>query len=438
MSEASERKSKPPVHRDDAIAVLKRLRENGHVAYFAGGCVRDMLLGLTPSDFDVATDAPPDRVRGLFSQSQAVGAKFGVILVRHRQSTVEVATFRSEGAYLDGRRPSEVRFTTAEEDAQRRDFTINGMFFDPIADQVVDFVGGQADLKARVLRAIGDPDERFREDHLRLLRAVRFAARFNLSIDPATAQGIARHATHLKAISPERIAEELRLMLTPPIVRDRAWERLWKFQLIQVIFRTLPERPIVVWRGHGDFPLFPMVGPNQPIDFGLALAALTLCYRMQESTVDRLLHHSEIMRSTRACRTTLRISNEEANAMEGAMDVGHLLRDDPPGVAAMKRFLARSTSPDARILMNAMNRASLHSSRIQWLEMQFDRLLAGDVAPIPLLTGDDLVAMGMSPGPAFKNILNQVYDAQLENRVNSRDEAMAMVRSLSNSSPSTR
>src|SRR5688572_13668746 len=204
----------PEIHstRQDALAVVQRLRGAGHVAYFAGGCVRDLLLGLEPKDYDVATDAPPDRVRELFKRTQAVGQAFGVILVRVGRSQVEVATFRTDGTYLDGRRPSEVRFTTAEEDARRRDFTINGLFLDPMEnDRIIDYVGGQEDLAARRLRAIGDPAARFGEDHLRLLRAVRFAARFSLEIAPATAMAIESKASSLKGISPERIAEELRL-----------------------------------------------------------------------------------------------------------------------------------------------------------------------------------------------------------------------------------
>src|SRR5436190_19432304 len=151
---------KPPSHRDDALAVVRRLREAGHIAYFAGGCVRDQLLGLEPKDYDIATNARPDRVRQLFSNTQAVGAAFGVILVRHRKSQIEVATFRTDLKYVDGRRPEGVVFTTAEEDAKRRDFTINGLFYDPIEDRVIDYVGGQEDLEKNVLRAIGNPDER--------------------------------------------------------------------------------------------------------------------------------------------------------------------------------------------------------------------------------------------------------------------------------------
>src|SRR5687768_5426761 len=237
--------------REDALAVVRRLRDAGHVAYFAGGCVRDMLLGLEPKDYDVATDAPPDRVREIFKSTQAVGAAFGVILVRQRNSVIEVATFRTDLKYTDGRRPEGVVFTTAEEDAKRRDFTINGMFFDPIEEKVIDYVGGQEDLQNKLLRAIGEPNHRFEEDHLRLLRAVRFAARFGLTIEPVTTQAMARHAQHLVRISPERIAEELRFMLTAP-TRVRALEMISEFGFDDVIFRfakqpaDVPHRPLVV------------------------------------------------------------------------------------------------------------------------------------------------------------------------------------------------
>ncbi|HXE52477.1 MAG TPA: CCA tRNA nucleotidyltransferase, partial [Tepidisphaeraceae bacterium] len=228
-----EKPFRPKSTREDARAVVHRLRKAGHVAYLAGGCVRDLLLGLQPKDYDVATDAPPSRVRDLFSNTQAVGAAFGVILVRHRRSQIEVATFRAESGYQDGRHPSQVRFTTAQEDAQRRDFTINGLFLDPENNQVIDYVGGQDDLKARRIRAIGEPSHRFDEDSLRLLRAVRFSARFDFPIEPVTAAAIITHAAQLKRISPERIADELRLMLTPA-TRTSAWKILWDLKLVHI------------------------------------------------------------------------------------------------------------------------------------------------------------------------------------------------------------
>jgi len=262
--------SKPPCSYEDAREVLLRLRAAGHVAYFAGGCVRDLLLGKRPKDWDVATDAPPARVREIFRNTQAVGAAFGVILVREGRSTVEVATFRTEGVYSDGRRPDEVAFTDAEHDARRRDFTMNGLFLDPEnkaeggrqkaegnAERstsnaqrptfnvqtewgtVIDYVGGVADLRAGVVRAIGEASRRFGEDHLRLLRAVRFAARLGFMVQGETERAIVEHATKLKGISPERIAEELRMMLTPAS-RGRAWAMLWGYGLLDVVFRFLP------------------------------------------------------------------------------------------------------------------------------------------------------------------------------------------------------
>ncbi|HMB96217.1 MAG TPA: 16S rRNA (guanine(966)-N(2))-methyltransferase RsmD, partial [Tepidisphaeraceae bacterium] len=257
--------STPLGNREDALAIVQQLREAGHIAYFAGGCVRDELLGIKPEDYDIATDAPPPRVRELFKNTQAVGAAFGVILVRHRGSIIEVATFRTDDAYHDGRRPSQVHFTNAEQDAKRRDFTINGIFLDPIENKVIDFVGGHEDLKAKRLRAIGEPDHRFEEDHLRLLRAVRFAARFDFAIEPATAAAIAKHAPHLKRISPERIADELRRMLAPP-TRVAAWKLLGDFGLLPVIFRNLPEKSI--WPPPSE-ALFLHVAPEQPIAFSL-------------------------------------------------------------------------------------------------------------------------------------------------------------------------
>ena len=213
MTEAEEKRgSQAGCRREDALAVVRRLREMGHVAYFAGGCVRDVLLGLEPTDWDVATDAEPRRVRELFRNTQAVGAMFGVILVRQGQSVVEVATFRSDAEYVDGRRPTGVRFTTAEEDAQRRDFTINGLFLDPLeGDRVIDYVGGVEDLRSRHLRAIGEAGKRFAEDHLRLLRAVRFAARFGLEFDGGTAEAIKRNGPFLKPYTSRSMAAAMRL-----------------------------------------------------------------------------------------------------------------------------------------------------------------------------------------------------------------------------------
>jgi poly(A) polymerase len=448
--------TKPPCDREDALAVLKRLRDAGHVAYFAGGCVRDLLMGLQPTDYDIATDAPPRKVRKLFSNTQAVGAAFGVILVRHRRSIVEVATFRAEGQYLDGRHPAEVHFTNAEQDARRRDFTINGLFLDPLTDPptdpVIDYVGGRDDLAARRLRAIGDPNERFEEDHLRLLRAIRFAARFDLTIDPATADAIRSHAPLLKRISPERIAEELRLMLTPP-TRTAAWPMLWHFALIDVIFRFLPSAE------SADFDpthsIFLSLKPGEPISFGLVLAAAALCYHwqsrhappqtpppgpqagpepMQPAAVRvpapdlrTLLQRPRILSAVKAIRQALRISNDEADEMRQILEtIEVLLRDTPPTLAMKKRFLATPHARSALALLHALDTLHQSPDRLPTLLPELQELAGTEVAPPPLITGDDLTAAGLTPGPAFKQILDRVYDAQLEHRVQTHDQAKQM------------
>jgi poly(A) polymerase len=429
MSESNDILNRPACTREDAAAVLSRLRDSGHVAYFAGGCVRGLLMGMQPKDYDVATDAPPQRVRELFRNTQAVGAAFGVILVRQGKSVVEVATFRREGKYLDGRHPSEVQFTTAEQDAQRRDFTINGLFLDPTTNHVIDYVGGQEDLSKRQLRAIGEPAHRFEEDHLRLLRAVRFAARFELTIEEKTAHAIADHAAHLKHISPERIADELRRMLMPP-TRDEAWGMLWRFGLVHEIFRFFA--PVPGTRFEAGRSILAKLRPDseEPIPFSLALAGGALCYTWQSTGKLALEKHS-IQKAVRAMRQALKISNEESAEMETILrDAGMLLADAEPTVAAMKRMLGRATSTGTRELLDAIAAIGQHEKRIGWLRERLGDLEKTEVAPLPLLNGDDLTAMGFAPGPIFKIILDGVYDAQLEGGIATRDEAVAMAKSL--------
>jgi len=434
-------RNKPACLRDDAVAVVRRLREAEHIAYFAGGCVRDELLGLAAADYDVATDAPPDVVRGMFSRTQAVGAAFGVVLVRVGESVIEVATFRSDGKYSDGRRPDSVRFTTAEEDAQRRDFTINGLFFDPIESRLIDYVGGREDLAARRLRAIGAAQKRFEEDHLRLLRAVRFAARFDLEIDAATAAAIREAAPQLKAISPERIAAELRLMLTP-VTRGRAWELLWDLKLGGVIFRMVALRdekekdphpsPLPEYRERGkeERSIFPAVSSGEAIEFGLALAAAVV--EVLESPDRReLFEKAEVRRLVNAMRKTLKISNEESDAMDGTLaGLAPLLADEAPRLAVKKRFLARPTANLSRRLILALAKTGAMADRIAALEDEFKQLEKAEFAPLPLITGEDLTAAHFMPGPQFKRILDSVYDAQLEGRISSRDQAMDLAGKL--------
>lgn len=425
----------PPDRREDALNVVRALRGGGHTAYFAGGCVRDELLGISPQDYDVATDAHPDVVRDLLgrARTRAVGAAFGVILVHEGASQIEVATFRTDLEYRDGRRPSGVVFTSAQEDAKRRDFTINGLFRDPLTsepgdDGIIDYVGGKKDLLARTLRAIGEPAQRFEEDYLRMLRAVRFAARFGLVIEPATWEAIVRFAPRLAQIAPERVADELRLMLEPT-TRGEAWRLLWETGLLAVILRTLPEqipdapsrRPVMEDLARID----------RPFSFGLALAGTVMeARRAAEVPVRVILEPAEVKRAALALRRALRYSNGEEADFVAAMDVWALLQEAPPGVAQLKRFLARPTSGDARLLLRALKSEASLRETIEWLEPRFGELEQGDYAPSPLLTGDELVAAGFAPGPVFKRVLDAVYDAQLEGRVETKEQAMDLARQL--------
>jgi poly(A) polymerase len=416
----------PTPSRDDAKHVVEQLRAAGHVAYFAGGCVRDELLGLAAKDYDVATNAPPEAVRSLFRNTQAVGAAFGVVLVRINRSQVEVATFRTDGRYDDGRRPIEVQFASERDDAQRRDFTINGMFLDPLTGTVVDYVGGQQDLAERRLRAIGDANARFAEDHLRLLRAVRFASRFGLRIDPGTESAIRQHAPRLARISPERIAEELRRML-PPATRDEAVRQLRDFGLLNVILRFLPEQPAPPIRADGLLSAITRMVPGDTIAFSLALAAISLDHRLAgrgHSDVGALALPAEVKRTCGALRQAMKISNDEERAVAGALSFGSLIGDHVPTVAKLKRFLATPYAADARLLMRALGVSA------GGLEQRLSDLSQSDVAPTPLVTGDDLAQLGLSPGPAFKRILDAVYDAQLEDQIRTAEEARALAMSL--------
>ena len=417
------------------MAVVRRLREAGHVAYFAGGCVRDELLGLTPKDYDVATDAHPDVVRSVFGKqdTQAVGAAFGVILVREGGSSIEVATFRNDLEYTDGRRPSGVVFTSAEEDAKRRDFTINGLFRDPLVeacdDGIIDHVNGRRDLDAKVLRAIGNPDRRFEEDYLRLLRAVRFAARFGLTFDPATWDAVVRFAPRIGKITPERVGEELRKMLAHP-TRGAAWRLLWRSGLLGECLGDLPERlPPDVTSNRPIMEHIAAVG--SPIGVGLALAATAVeVRRVAGVPLRRIFEPAEVRKVAAALRDRLRISNDEQAAVAATMNLWPLLQDAVPTVALMKRFLATPHAGDARILLAALAFEPQWRDRVLWLGGRLDELAKEDVAPPPLVTGDDLVAAGMKPGPLFKRVLEAAYDEQLEGRLSDPAAARAFALSL--------
>lgn len=447
--------SAPSTARDAAVRIVQTLRDAGHVAYFAGGCVRDRLLGIEPKDYDVATDAPPQAVRSLFRQSRFVGEAFGVVLVRIDHRDVEVATFRTEWAYVDGRRPGAVEFSDARHDAQRRDFTINGLFEDPLAPPeraIIDHVGGRADLEARVLRAIGVADERFAEDFLRMLRAVRFTARLGFSLDPDTAAAIRRHAPSLARISRERIGQEVGLMLRAP-------SRSLAAGLIQSLTLDAP----TLQEPHADAALPTLAAVvAAPLDspraaegdqaaadvYPLALAAWMLDRHLftspatptptpepavpmsgPRSALAAALEQFSRSRPAlvRRWRTALCLSNDERDALDAILSLLPLALDWPSlGLAPRKRFLARVQRPAAVALLAALatHRADARPAS-DALAADAPVLLAQGVAPTPWLTGEDLIARGLQPGPAFKRLLEAAYDYQLEGHAPDRDAALA-------------
>jgi poly(A) polymerase len=427
---------KPASQREDARNIVETLRRAGHQAYFAGGCVRDELLGLQPADYDVATDATPEQVRALFDNTQHVGAAFGVTLVRMGRSVIEVATFRADGPYHDGRHPASVTFTGAQDDARRRDFTINGLFLDPVDGTVVDFVGGREDLNHRIVRAIGDPDARFTEDYLRMLRAVRFAARFSMEIEAKTLKAIVRHAPKIKSITPERICDELRRMLTPP-TRIRAWELLYETRLFHEVFRKLePSRQVAP-----DPSVFRAIAPGLDLSFPAALCAIVVDEVFLPGARPGVyaVGPVEPRHYARLLRRSLRLSNDETDRVETILnDLKTLLAPERARQATKMRILARPTAQDVRLLLDAVARTGHQPAMLRALETELDELSRLDCNPPPILSGDDLVQLGYKPSPTFKGVLLQLMDAQLEGRLHTREDAVRLARHLFAEAETTR
>jgi tRNA nucleotidyltransferase/poly(A) polymerase len=380
--------------REAAAAVAARLESAGFTAYFAGGCVRDELMGHAPADYDVATAATPDQIRGVFPGARGVGEHFGVMLVRQGGRTIEVATFRGEGEYADGRRPGRVEFSDERTDARRRDFTINGLFMRPATGEVIDHVGGRADLAAGTLRAIGDADARLEEDRLRLLRAVRFAARFGMRMDAATADAVRRHAPELRGVSRERVGHEVRRMLSHA-TRGEAVDMIESLGLAPA---TLLEE--------GRLEGVRVRALRADASVHLAIAAWLL---------DRVVASPRPERLSR-WTSALVLSNAEAEAVDAALRARESLRERWSGlaVAQRKRLAAGPGFADALDLLEAEGDPRAASVRADVAELSTSGL-----APTPLLDGHALQALGLKPGPAFRRILDAVYDAQLEGRVDS-------------------
>jgi len=419
---------------------VRVLRRAGFRAYWAGGCVRDIVMGSEPQDYDIATDARPDQVTALFPRTVPVGISFGVVKVLFEQSQFEVATFRSDGRYLDGRHPVAVHYSGDREDALRRDFTINGMFYDPVKKEIIDHVNGQRDIKAGIIRAIGDPRERFKEDKLRLLRAVRFSARFGYVIESQTYQALKDLAGEISQISAERIRDELKKMLTGPNPSD-GLGLLYESGLLKAF---LPE-------------VAAMAGVEQPKEFHPEGDVLTHT-RLLLQNLDRptfelgfaaLLHdigkpptfsirerirfdnHCEVgAKMAEAICERLRLSNDQTSlVVELVRD--HLRFKDVQRMreSTLKRFLRRPSFPD-HLELHRLDCLASHGDLTQWefCRKKLAELGPEEIRPPRILNGDDLIELGYSPGPQFSKILSQLEDAQLEGRLGTRDEATAWVR----------
>jgi len=437
-------KQDPAKAREAALQVLQRLVASGHTALWAGGCVRDELRGATPKDYDVATSALPHETRALFQKRVEVGAHFGVIVVLDFGPPIEVATFRTDGNYLDGRRPEGVTFSSPQEDAQRRDFTVNGLFFDPLKKEVIDYVGGRADLEQRRLRAIGDPAARFREDKLRLLRAVRFAAELDFPIEPETWQAVCAMANEISAVSPERIRQELVRTLVSPN-RLRGFDLLNESGLLEQIIPEMKalkgcEQP-PEFHPEGDvfihtrimLSLLPKEPVSVPLVFGVLFHDIA---KPPTQTVDengriRFNGHDRIgAEMTEAIMERLRFSRHEIDDTVEVVRQHMVFKDvKQMRVAKLKRFMARRTFEE-EMELHRVDCSSSHGSldNYDFLREKEEEFASEPLIPKPLITGKDLLAIGWEPGPKLGAMLGEIQNAQLEGRLATREEALDWVK----------
>jgi len=426
-----------------ATHIIQTLRDAGHEALLAGGCVRDHLLGREPKDYDVATSATPDEVVSLFPGALTVGAHFGVVVVRLGEHHVEVATFRTDGSYKDGRHPESVAFSTADEDAQRRDFTVNGLFRDPIEDRIIDYVGGQTDLEAKVLRAIGDPARRFEEDRLRLLRAVRFATTLGFEIEPATWQAVCDHAAAIQTVSAERIRDELiKIFLHPN--RLRGFDLLMDSGLMQ---QVLPEILVLKgveqppqWHPEGDVfvhtRLMLSLLPEQ-VSLPLVLSVLLhdiakpATFTVDETGRIRFNGHDKLgAEMTGDILRRLKFPNDVIEPTQVAVE-HHMVFKDVKKMkkSTLKRMMARPTWPDELALhrVDCLGSNGLLDN-YEFMQAKTAEFSQAPLIPERLLAGADLIALGWQPGKELGAILMEVQNAQLDGTVTTREEALAWVR----------
>ena len=437
--------------KDFATSIVRALREAGYQAYLVGGCVRDLLLGREPADYDISTDATPNEVMKIFPDTYAVGVQFGVVLVpppktsetETKNDTVEVATFRSDIGYTDGRHPDQVRFSKdAREDVARRDFTINGLLLDPATNQVFDFVGGREDLQAGIIRTIGNPELRFGEDKLRMLRAVRFASRFGYAIEPGTFAGIQKLASQIHQVSFERVRDELTRMLTEGHARE-AFTLLDETGLLRQLLPEIsamkgvqqpaqfhPEGDVFV---HTMLLLSKLPHPCSPT---LAWGALLHdvgkppTFRVAPDRI-RFDGHVDIgVKMAEKICDRLRFSNSEKNQILALVETHMRFADvERMKESTFKRFI-RMPQFEEHMELHRLDCESSHADLglYNFTRTKMTGLQPEAIRPAPLVTGDDLIAAGYSPGPKFKEILAAVEDGQLEGNWDSKDAAIKFVR----------
>ena len=424
--------------RTGALEVVRRLQARGFRALWAGGCVRDMLMGQVPRDYDIATNADLQQVIGIFPHAQVVGAHFGVVIVRLDDYHYEVARFRRDLAYSDGRHPDGVVFVDEEEDARRRDFTINGMFYDPVTDAVFDYVGGQADIKKKVIRTIGDPHARFSEDRLRMLRAIRFACRYHWPIEGKTREAIEKLSASIEFISHERIRDEVGKILTeggaPLGVR-------WLIDLgLMVVFMPevvamddVPQPPQFHPEGdvltHTLIMLGLMRNPSLELAMGVLLHDVGKPPTYEVRDRIRFNNHTKVGRemAEEICRR-LRFSSEQTKHIVALVADHHkFMHVQEMRSSTLKRFLRMDRFED-HLELHRIDCLSSHGEldNYAFCKAALENLEPEQIRPVPLINGRDLIAMGQKPGPAFKQVLQAVEDAQLEGRVTRRDEALRL------------
>ena len=397
---------KQMTNRQAAIKIIRRLRRNGFKALLAGGCVRDMLLGRAASDYDVATSATPTDVIKIFRRTLKVGAKFGVVIVLLEGKQVEVATFRTETGYTDGRHPAEVKFAGAAEDAARRDFTINGMFYDPLKKEVIDYVNGQADLEKQIVRTIGRPEERFGEDYLRMLRAVRFSTGLGFTIEPGTWSAVCASAKNITKISGERIAMELEGILVDPN-RSTGALLLAESGLAEAISPGLTA-------GQMKFAVKVLARLRKKVGFALALAGFfSGC--PAEFAIEKL--------------QILKLSRTQNKHIKFLLRSRAALLDEQMSLSRLKLLLAGPYFWDLYELQRAILRAEQKSvSALVNLRRRIKALGDVELRPKPLLTGHELIRLGAVPGPALGQLAQEMYIAQLETKLQRKEQAEKWVR----------